>query len=123
MRTFLKVQAASILGSLADYLVTILLVELFNCWYLVANGIGNICGGCMQFILCRNWAFKSQGNKIPVQVFRFFIVFAGNLILSAAGIYFFTQYLRFNYLVSKTIVSVILGVSYNYILQKKFVFV
>ncbi len=122
MRTFLKVQAASILGSLADYLVTILFVELFNCWYLVASGIGNICGGCMQFILCRNWAFKSQGNKIPVQVFRFFMVFAGNLILSAAGIYFFTQYLRFNYLVSKTVVSVILGVSYNYILQKKFVF-
>ncbi len=122
MTTFLKVQAASILGSAADYLTTIILVEIFNCWYLIANFAGNICGGAAQFLLCRNWAFGGGNSKVQIQIMKFVIVFAGNLLLSAAGIYFFTHCLRINYLVSKTITSVLLGVSYNYIMQKKFVF-
>jgi hypothetical protein len=36
MITFIKVQAASILGSLADYLITIILVEIFQAISAVA---------------------------------------------------------------------------------------
>jgi putative flippase GtrA len=122
MLTFFKVQAASIIGSIADYLTTIFLVESFHCWYLIANLTGNICGGSAQFFLCRNWAFKVGTNKMQIQAFKFILVFIGNLVLSAVGIYFFTQYLRINYLISKTITSILLGVSYNYFLQKEFVF-
>jgi putative flippase GtrA len=122
MFTFIKVQAASILGSLVDYGATIIGVEIFHCWYLVANLAGNICGGATQFILCRNWAFKADQGKIRIQVIKFILVFIGNIILSAAGIYLFTHYIRINYIVSKTITSVLLGVSYNYYMQKKYVF-
>ena len=122
MITFLKVQAASILGSLADYLTTIILVEIFNCWYLIANFAGNICGGTAQFLLCRNWAFVGGNSSMQIQIMKFIFVFIGNLLLSAASIYLFTHYLRINYLISKTITSVLLGVSYNYYMQKKFVF-
>jgi putative flippase GtrA len=122
MRTFLKVQAASILGSVADYLTTIILVEIFNSWYLIANFIGNVFGGTAQFLLCRNWAFGGGNRNIQIQIMKFMFVFAGNLLLSAAGIYIFTHYVRINYLISKTITSVLLGVSYNYFMQKKFVF-
>ena len=122
MITFFKVQAASILGSLADYLTTIILVEIFNCWYLIANFAGNIIGGTAQFFLCRNWAFGGGNNSMQVQIMKFILVFAGNLLLSAAGVYLFTHYLRVNYLISKTITSVLLGLSYNYFMQKKFVF-
>jgi putative flippase GtrA len=123
MITFLKVQAASIIGSLIDFLTTILLVEIFHCWYITGNFIGNISGGITQFILCRNWAFKGGEGKIPAQVTKFILVWIGNLILSAAGVYFFTHYLKINYIISKTITSVLLGVTYNYLMQKKFVFV
>jgi putative flippase GtrA len=122
MFTFIKVQAASILGSLSDYLVTILLVEVFHCWYLPANLAGNICGGSLQFILCRSWAFGIKGHLRPQQVSKFVLVFIGNLVLSAAGIYFFTHVLKMNYIISKTLTSVFLGLTYNYLMQKKFVF-
>jgi putative flippase GtrA len=122
MITFIKVQAASILGSLADFLTTIILVEVFHCWYILGNFIGNICGGTLQFILCRNWAFQAGEGKIPFQAFKFALVFVGNILLSAAGVFLLTHYLGINYIISKTITSVFLGVSYNYILQKKFVF-
>ncbi len=122
MITFFRVQAASILGSLADYLTTIILVELFHCWYLVANLAGNICGGSLQFILSRNWVFHADKSKTGIQTIKFIFFFAGNIFLSAAGIYFFTHYLRINYIISKTLTSVLLGISYNYIMLKKFVF-
>jgi putative flippase GtrA len=122
MSDFIKVQLASILGSLVDYIVTILLTEVFACWYLAANLAGNIFGGTVQFLLCKNWVFKNASGKMHIQATKFVLVFAGNLLLSALGVYILTSFLRINYLISKTITSVILGVSYNYYMQKKFVF-
>ncbi|HCL83171.1 MAG TPA: GtrA family protein [Chitinophagaceae bacterium] len=122
MLTFIKTQAASILGSGADYLTTIILVEIFHWGYLPANAAGNICGGTAQFILCRNWVFKLGKKRTRVRALKFILVFIGNLLLSSAGIYFFTHYIRTNYIISKTITSVLLGISYNYWMQKKFVF-
>jgi putative flippase GtrA len=123
MLTFIKAQAASILGSIADFFVAIILVEIFHCWYITANLIGNICGAIAQFILCRNWAFNADRRKTPQQIIKYILVWIGNLLLSAAGVYFFTHYLHIDFIISKTITSVLLGVSYNYLLQKKFVFV
>ncbi len=122
MITFIKVQAASILGSMADYLITIILVEIFHCWYLYANLTGNICGGSLQFILSRNWVFQADKGKTGNQAFKFILFFAGNILLSAAGVYFFTRFLGINYIISKTLTSVLLGISYNYLMLKKFVF-
>lgn len=59
---------------------------------------------------------------MPVQATRFVLAFAGNLILSAAGVYLMTRYLGFNYIISKTITSILLGITYNYYVQKKYVF-
>ena len=122
MASFIKSQIASIFGSMADYLTTIALVSFFNCHYLIANLAGNCIGGTAQFILCRKWAFQTQRGKISPQIVKFIVVFAGNLLISGAGVFMLTNYLELNYIISKTITSVILGVSYNYLLQKNFVF-
>jgi putative flippase GtrA len=118
---YLKAQIAAILGSLADYLTVIILVEIFKCWYLLANLCGNLTGGAFQFFLGRKWAFQSQGN-VYTQMLRFILIFSGNLILSAAGIYILTSLIHVNYLISKTVVSILLGLTYNYYSQKRFVF-
>ncbi|MBS1935770.1 MAG: GtrA family protein, partial [Bacteroidetes bacterium] len=123
MLGFLKAQAASVFGSFIDYLITILLVEVFHFNYVAGNLFGNIAGAIMQFLLCRNWAFNAADGKVKWQVVKFIVVWIGSLILSAAGIYLLTRGLKINYILSKTIISVILGLTYNYFLQKKFVFV
>jgi putative flippase GtrA len=120
--TYLKAQASAIIGSLMDFLTTILLVEVLGVWYVAGNLAGNIVGAITQFIIARNWAFHAENGKISAQVIRYILVWIGNLILSAAGIYFFTHYIKLNYIISKTITSVLLGLTYNYIMQKKFVF-
>ena len=123
MIAFLKTQAVSILGSLADFLTTIILVELFHCWYITGNMAGNICGAITQFVLCRDWVFRSGGDKLQFQIVKFLIVWIGNLLLSAGGVYLLTHFAGINYIISKLITSVLLGVSYNYFLLKKFVFI
>jgi len=119
---FIRVQIASILGSAADYLVTIMLASWLNIYYVLANLIGNISGGIMQFLISRKWAFHAEDGKMNGQMIRFALVFAGSLILSAGGVFLLTNYLHVHYVISKTIISILLGVTYNYFLQKKFVF-
>jgi hypothetical protein len=121
-KLFIRVQIASILGSAADYLVTVFMASLLNIYYLLSNFTGNICGGTVQFLLCRKWAFHAEEGKLNWQIVRFVLVFSGNIALSAAGVFLFTNYGHLHYVLSKTIVSILLGVTYNYILQKRFVF-
>ena len=123
MHNFIKTQAALIAGSLADFLLTFLMVEVFNCWYITGNVAGNITGATAQFILSRNWVFKNSAKqKVSAQLIKFVLMWLGNILLSALGVYLLTRYMNVHYLLSKLIISVLLGVSYTYLLSGKFVF-
>jgi putative flippase GtrA len=122
MMTFLKVQAASIFGSIADFLITLILVDIFHYWYLIANLAGNICGAIVQFLISRDWAFGQAKDKILQRALKFILVWLGNLLLSAGTVYCITRFLGLNYLLSKLISSAMLGISYQYLTLKKFVF-
>jgi putative flippase GtrA len=119
---FLKSQAAAVTGSLVDYATTIFLVEFFHTQYVLSNFFGNIAGAVALFLLSRKWVFKAETGNIHRQTVKFILVFAGNLILSAAGIFLLTTCFHLNYLISKTLTSVFLGVTYNYFMLKKIVF-
>jgi putative flippase GtrA len=120
--TYLKAQATAIIGSIIDFLITIFLVEAFSATYVPANLAGNICGAVTQFFLARTWAFNAENGKISSQIFRYIISWVGFLLLSAGGVYSLTHFVQLNYIVAKTITSVFLGLTYNYVMQKKFVF-
>ncbi len=119
---FLKAQSAAVAGSMADYAITILLVEFFHIQYVLSSFLGNITGGTLLFLLSRQWVFKAASGKMQIQILKFVLVFAGNLILSAMGIYLLTKCFGMHYLFSKTLISVFLGLTYNYFMQKKIVF-
>ena len=122
MKSYFRLQIASVIGSAVDYLITFFLTRNLNLWYLYSNIAGNICGFVLQFILLKKWVFTDSEGKTPLQFGKYLLSFAGNLILSAAGIYLFTHFFHCHYLVSKTICSVLLGLTYNYWVQKRFVF-
>jgi len=122
MNTFIKTQVVLTAGSLVDFLITFLLVDVFGCWYVTGNATGNIAGAIIQFVLSRTWAFGAGKQPVPAQLVRFTMMWAGNIMLSALGVYLITQYIQLHYLLSKLVVSVSLGVSYTYLLSKKFVF-
>ena len=109
-------------GSLLDFLITYLLTDLLNCWYVIGNVAGNLTGCVVQYALSRNWVFAKNKQPVPAQAKKFIIMWAGNIALSALFVYLVTHYLKQHYLLSKLIVSVVLGMTYTYIISKKFVF-
>lgn len=122
MILFLKAQLNSILSTLVDFMVMILLVEIFSIWYIAAVVAGAIAGAVTNFILGRVWVFHSESENVKVQVLKYSLVWTGSLLLNLSGIYFFTDILKIKYIISKIIVSVIVGFTFNYFLQKRFVF-
>jgi putative flippase GtrA len=122
MITFAKAQLASLIASIVDYWCTIIAVELFGVWYVWASAIGTMIGGITNFSLGRNWVFRNKEKARQVQLFRYTMVWTGYLILTTFGVFLLTHYAHVNYIISKATVSLLMAISYNYPLQKKFVF-
>lgn len=123
MATFVKAQASSFIASLIDFLTTIVCKEFFYLWYVIASLIGTIVGGITNFALGRVWVFKKRKEKtVPVQALKYVLVWGGNVALNTGGVFVVTHFLKFDYKISKVVVSFIVGITYNYFLQKKFVF-
>ena len=122
MLTFLKAQTASVGATVVDFVVTVLAVELFGVWYVMANLIGTVSGGITHFALGRTWVFHSENPNVLSQAFRYFLIWNGSLVLNAAGVFIITHYSGISYIISKVITSIVVGIGYNYLMQKSFVF-
>ena len=120
--TFAKAQIASLIASIIDYWCTVISVEIIGIWYVWASAIGTVIGGITNFSLGRNWVFRSRDKRRQSQLIKYLIVWTGYLILTTSGVFLLTHYTRLNYVISKAMVSLVMTISYNYPLQKKFVF-
>lgn len=122
MLTFIKAQASSLLGSIFDFMTTIVSVQIVGMWYIAGSITGTIAGGWLNFTMGRRWVFKSGEPKIYKQLVRYFIVWLGNLTLVTSGVFVLTHVAGLNYILSKLSVSLVVGSTYNYLMQKRFVF-
>ena len=121
MYTFLKAQASSLLASLVDFAATILGVELIGMTYGLANAGGNAVGAVANFAINKNWVFTSSQDR-AVLMAKYLLVWVGYVILSSVLVVLVTGHTGINYIIAKTAVAIVLSFSYNYSLQKKFVF-
>lgn len=98
------------------------LTHLLGVWYIYAQIIGATLGAITNFLLGRFWAFESKTDKISDQAFRYALVSAGSLLLNAIGLYLLTEFTPLNAITAKVIIGIIVAVTYNYLMQKYFVF-
>ncbi len=122
MRAFIKTQWASAIASCVDFGITVACREALGFWVMAATIIGTICGGVVNFLLGRQWVFKGKGISIHRQASRYSLVWSGNFLLNVSGVFVMTGYLHANYILSKVFVSIVIGCTYNYLLQKEYVF-
>ena len=122
MSTFIKAQASSVFSTSVDFLTTIVLKEFFGVWYVLASFLGTIAGGAINFALGRRWVFDSREKGVSLQLIKYIIIWCGNLFLTTFGVFVVAHYVGLSYIISKIIVAVVVGIGYNYMLQKKFVF-
>lgn len=121
-RTFLKAQCTSLAASGVDYVVYGLLYYVFGIWYLAATVTGLVAGGIVSFMMGRNWVFQKGKRSMKIQALLYIAVWYGSLLLNTAGVYLVTEGLHIDPTISKILVSVAVGISYNYLLQKHLVF-
>ena len=122
MITFLKANVASLAASLIDFLVTILLVQWCITEVVKAATAGTVTGGIVNFLIGRHWVFKAGDEKAERQLWKYALVWTGNLLLNTGGVYVFACQAGLHYAVSKVVTSLLVAFLYNYPLQKNFVF-
>jgi putative flippase GtrA len=122
MLTFLKSQIASITATAVDFVVTIVLVEIFKFSYIYATIAGTASGGLTYFLMGRRWVFDARDGDINTQLIKYLLVWIVYLLISTISVFIITHYFKVNYILSKVLVSVLMSITYNYVLNKKFVF-
>lgn len=120
--TFIKAQCSSIVSTIADFLITHIFTEALGIWYLISSSMGTISGGCVNFYLGQYWVFKTKNYKKFHQVKRYVIVWAGSMVLNLFGLYLFTEIFKMHYMISKVLIAIIVGTSFNYYYQQSYVF-
>lgn len=124
MKIFLRTQLSSLGATMVDFGFTVTIVELAKCNYLMATSIGAIAGATTNFIINKYWSFKMKDNKdLKKQGVKYLLVWIGSVFLNVFGSASILKILNLPYLVSKIIASLIVGIGFNYTLQKKYVFV
>ncbi len=81
---FLRAQLSAQMATIADFLVTILLVRLFDVYYVYATFAGAIYGGIVNCVINYKWTFKSKGKKTNVAV-KFILVWVCSIWLNTWG--------------------------------------
>jgi len=119
---FAFAQIAAMTGTAVDFLFYIFFTEIVGLWYVISNIIGATMGAITNFLMGRYWVFTSTESKIQNQAGRYILVSLGSLILNTIGVYLLTDIFGIYYVWSKVIVSIVIGITYNFILQKNFVY-
>ncbi len=118
----LKYNMASVIATSVDYSVFLILSEAIHVWYLLASFTGLVMGGLTAFVLQRNWTFKKKDGKLSKQAIRYFFVWATSIILNTAGLYFAVEFVGIQSIIAKVAVSIIVGIGFNFLMSKHFVF-
>jgi putative flippase GtrA len=133
---FLRAQFSSQISSLTDFLVSIVLVNVFGVFYGNATLFGNISGGIVNCTINYKWTFKAQGSKVRYVIVKYLMVWIVNLFLNREGTVLATELVMKwipvgslpaavidnIFLIPKIVVSIIVGFGWNYNMQRLFVY-
>jgi len=122
LTSFLRYNIAAILATITDFLVFVILIEIFGIWYIVATILSALSGGITAFILNRNWAFTNKRGRLSKQAIRYFFVWGGSILLVTAGLFVLVESTNINEIFSKIIISIAVGFGFNFLMYKYFVF-
>jgi putative flippase GtrA len=117
-----RFQLSAIIATMVDFSFTIFLKEACGLGYLLSASIGAMLGGITNFILGRRWVFRAPGPRHQ-QIFRYCVIWGGSILLNIGAVFILTGSLHFNYIISKIIAAFMIGLTFNYNMQRRFVFV
>ncbi len=120
--TFFRYNIVAITASGVDLMLLILLTEIAGLWYLISAIIASVSGGIVAFILERHWTFKKKDNEIIKQVYKYILIWLFSIFLNISLLYLFVDSFGVQYIISKVIVAVLVGIGFNFITHKYYIF-
>ena len=120
--SFFRYYVVAVLATIIDFSAFILLSEIIDFWYVSSAFISAFFGGVAAFLLNRNWTFMGKDGKLSIQAIKYLIVWGGSILLNTIGIYLIVENTSIEEIVSKIIISITIGVCYNFLMNKYFVF-
>lgn len=120
--SFLRAQIVSLSATTTDFFVSIGLYQVFDIYYVTSTIFGALSGACASFTLGRNWAFINRQGKISRQALKFILTNGFSLFANTTGVYFFKENFDLSFVASRVIVAVFVGVSFNFLLNRYYVF-
>lgn len=120
--SFIRYNIAAGLATATDFLVLVLLTEVFHLWYMFSAITGAVSGGVVSFIFERNWAFHKRHGNIYKQTLKYSAVWVTSILLNTSGLFFLVEYANIHYILSKVIVALVIGMGFNFFTHKYFIF-
>ena len=121
--SFLRYNVSAGMATATDFLTLLFFKEVLGVYYVLATFIGACCGATVAFFLGRNWTFLNKEGKISSQGAKFIFVVCGSILLNTFGEYFFTDVLKIgHYMFARVVTAITVGLSYNFPMQRYFVF-
>lgn len=112
----------ALVATIVDFAVLMSSVELLNFHYTIGTALGAALGATTNFLSNRYWAFPSHNEWIFYQAFKYVVVSCCSLVLNVCFVFCFTEWMHWNYLISKFATSILVAIAWNYPLHKYFVF-
>jgi len=111
----------SVVATLMDFTVFVILNKIFGVWYILATILGALSGGLIAFALNRNWVFKAKGS-VKNQLLKYASVWATSIVLNTVGIYLMVEYIKLDPVMGKVFTSAMVGIFFNFLMNKYFIF-
>ncbi|MBK9255940.1 MAG: GtrA family protein [Saprospiraceae bacterium] len=121
-KTFIRAQLVSICATTVDFLISILLHHLLGMYYVTATTIGAFCGSITSFSLGRNWVFLNRRGRLSIQFLRFVIINGFSIFGNTTGVFFFKENFDISFIASRVIVAILIGIFFNFFMNRYFVF-
>lgn len=123
---FTQAQISAGAGSVVDYGLMILGVEVFGWELFWSLACGGVVGAVINFSLNRYWTFRDKGvayySGLGGQILKFATTVAGSILLKYLGTYALEHYAGIDYKIGKLISDLFVSVLFNYTLQRFWVF-
>ena len=128
---FIRAQLSAQVATIVDFLVSIILVNFFSLYYIYATITGAVCGGVVNCVINYYWTFKATNVNKKLVAFRYTMIWLGSIFFNTGGVYVIMESIRnffstalFNdiFIIIKIIVAVIVGFTWNYYMQRVFVY-
>lgn len=120
--TFLKAQTSAGIATCADYGVRLFLNKIVCLGYVGSTFLGALVGGIVNCCINYGWVFKTKDKSKREVMWRYFIVWAGSIILNTLGTWFFKAAVGLRAYTAMLVTSALVAVCWNYTMQRSFVF-